>query len=104
MESGNVGILTAGDPLATQKWYNVSAALGCGSSGDTVACVRSKSTATVLATIGQLGLGFVPVVDNVTLFSDYPARGAAGKFIHRVRFPFHQKTSSSYHTNTPSQS
>jgi carboxylesterase type B len=88
MESGNVGILTAGDPLATQKWYNVSAALGCGSTGNTVGCVRGKSMQTVLNAVGQLGLGFVPVVDNVTVFGDYPTRGAQGKFIKRVSPPF----------------
>jgi hypothetical protein len=28
---------------------------------------------------------FTPVVDNVTIFSDYEARGKAGNFIKRVR-------------------
>jgi hypothetical protein len=87
-ESGATGILTAGDPTAVTHWFNVSQALGCGmSAAQSVACVRNQTMQAVLNAVAAVGASFVPVVDNVTIFSDYAARGAAGKFVKRVYNP-----------------
>jgi carboxylesterase type B len=88
-ESGATGILTVGNPDALSQWYNLSALLGCGGPEDpaaTIACVRTKDVPSILNATASpaLAAGFTPVTDNVTIFPDFAARGAAGKFIHRV--------------------
>lgn len=86
-ESGATGILTSGDPTAVTHWYNVSQALGCGgpaAADQSVACMRNQTVQAILNAVATVGASFVPVVDNITIFSDYTARGAAGKFIKRV--------------------
>lgn len=100
-ESGATGVLTSGDPNAPANWYQVSQALGCGGNTTaaalTVACVRSASVQAVLNAVATTGTSFVPVVDNVTIFSDYAARGLAGEFVHRVRKFLSSFPPSSYH-------
>lgn len=65
-----------------QNWYNVSTTLGCGSSGDTLECVRGKDWKDLLAAAGRLPAApggnpvrstsaFYPMIDNETVFSDY---------------------------------
>jgi cholinesterase len=89
LESGATGILTVGNPDALSQWCNVSELLGCGGPEDPaalIACVRTKDVPPILNATGSpaLGAGFTPGMDNVTIFPDFTARGAAGKFIHRV--------------------
>jgi len=86
-ESGSVGVLTGGDDQATEKWYNVSMALGCGgpeAAATSEACVRTKNISDVVTALSTVPAGFIPVVDNVTIFADYAARGSAGQFVKRV--------------------
>jgi hypothetical protein len=88
-ESGATGILTVGNPDALSQWYNVSELLGCGGPEDPaalIACVRTEDVPSILNATGSpdLGAGFTPVTDNVTIFPDFTARGATGKFIHRL--------------------
>jgi cholinesterase len=75
----------------TKNWYNVSATLGCRSSGDTLDCVRAKDWKVVLAAAAKLPAtpggnpvrstpAFYPTVDNVTVFSGYASLLKQGKF------------------------
>jgi len=85
-ESGSVGVLTGGDVQATEKWYNVSMALGCGgpeAAATSEACVRTKNISDIVTALSTVPAGFVPVVDNVTIFADYAARGSAGQFVKK---------------------
>jgi cholinesterase len=86
-ESGAVGVLTSGAPNSSEMWFNVSQALGCGAlstgAASSVACIRTKSVEAILKAVAITG-DFVPVVDNMTVFSDWETRGKAGKFIKRV--------------------
>lgn len=67
--------------------------LGCSGPKDVLACVRSKDYRDVLTVSlsipSEPGLAlppriFHPTVDNKTVFADYKARAAAGKFIKVV--------------------
>ncbi|OQO03357.1 hypothetical protein B0A48_11615 [Cryoendolithus antarcticus] len=91
-ESGNAFSFPL-NPMATQtkNWYNVSATLGCGATGDTVDCVRSKNWTDVLAASAKLPAtpggnpvrstpAFYPTVDNETVFTGYKALFAEGTF------------------------
>lgn len=93
-ESGTInGFGSVNKTTANAAWFNVTATLGCGSSSsnssDVLACMRTKSVDSILKAIPQSppgtvngGLGsFGPAVDDITVFSDYPARSAAGNFI-----------------------
>jgi cholinesterase len=79
----------------TKNWYNVSATLGCRSSGDTLDCVRAKDWKVVLAAAAKLPAApggnpvrstpaFYPTVDNVTVFSGYASLLKQGKFAKTV--------------------
>jgi cholinesterase len=91
-ESGTInGFGTVNTTAANAGWFNVTTTLGCGSSSsnlsEVLACMRTKSTDSILKAIPQtqskfaLLSSFSPAVDNITVFSDYPARSAAGNFI-----------------------
>jgi carboxylesterase type B len=91
LESGTTGLGTYTLEETSAAWYNVTATLGCGdASADQtkiMECMRSKSISEITAAIplsnAPTGAAeFWPTVDNVTIFSDYPTRAAAGKFIH----------------------
>jgi cholinesterase len=90
--SGNVFSFPINTPsLAAEHWYNVSTQLGCGSSGDVMACMRSKAftdirtaAASVRPPPSDSVARSVPVfqvtVDNVTVFGDYKALSDSGSF------------------------
>ncbi|EFR01283.1 acetylcholinesterase [Nannizzia gypsea CBS 118893] len=70
-------------------WYILSKALGCGSSGDTLPCVRSKPATDVLAAVSKVPPEpsnllpqpvFHPTVDEELVFSNYEERAAKGMF------------------------
>lgn len=92
-ESGTInGFGSTPRANANGGWFNVSGNLGCGSStskpDDVLSCMRTKAPTDILKAIaptpsGSLagGLGqFAPAVDDITVFSDYPARSVAGNF------------------------
>ena len=86
-ESGAYGILTDGVPDALERWYNSSKAAGCGdaSAGQaTVACMRQLPVEQIVDASTAVWGASYPVIDEVTVFSDWQARGAAGNFIKRV--------------------
>lgn len=91
-ESGNAFSFPLNTPeQQTKNWYNVSAALGCDVSADTVACVRGKDWQHVLAAAAKLPAAqggnpvrsmpaFYPTVDNKTVFSGYSSLLKDGRF------------------------
>jgi len=90
MESGTPHSWTPLTPaLAAQHWYNASSTLGCGTSGDVLSCMQSKNVSSVLSAFAKVPVDptaalnqpvFQPVEDNITVFHDYSALAAAGKF------------------------
>lgn len=75
--------------IAALHWYNASSTLGCGAVGDVLSCMQSKNTSEVLAAFAKVPFDptdalyqpqFQPVQDNITVFHDYSALAAAGKF------------------------
>lgn len=90
--SGNVfsfGLLE--NNVTVANWYNVSETLGCGSTGNTVACMRTKDWTNIKAAVAKVRPSaansllrttppFYPVVDNETVFGDYLERSQAGRF------------------------
>jgi carboxylesterase type B len=69
-----------------KNWFTAIKNLGCpNSTYEAIECARSKTFDEILTAIaplnsGALDSGFGPTVDNVTIYSDYGVRGAAGDF------------------------
>lgn len=94
MESGTPHSWTPLSPaLGAQHWYNASSTLGCGTSGNVLSCMQSKNVSSVLAAFAKVPIDptaalnqpqFQPVEDNITVFHDYSALAAAGKFAKLV--------------------
>lgn len=92
--SGTALSMKPNTPEESEKyWYTLSEALGCGSSGDVLACVRSKPFEDVAAAVAKVPAAptkalaqpvFHPTVDNNTVFSDYELRAKKGNFIKVV--------------------
>lgn len=70
---------TSNASTAAARWYNVSASLGCGSAGDVLPCMRTKTTAAIKEAAAALKLPavsaqgrseavFQPTVDNASVF------------------------------------
>jgi cholinesterase len=90
LESGTTALGAYPLESTADSWYNVTATLGCGdvdtNQGALMACMRSKSTQEITDAIPLFDQAFAsaafwPTIDNVSVFSDYPARTAAGNFI-----------------------
>jgi cholinesterase len=73
------------------NWYNISAALGCGSTGNTLDRMRQQPFETISNAVFKVSLSpgrspvrsippFYPLVDNETVFGDYPSCAASGDF------------------------
>lgn len=94
-QSGAAGIVK-GDPITSAKnWFKVSQELGCGGFNEgfaTIDCMRQKHYTAIIkamnkngtSMLGSSGLSFGPTVDNETVFADYGALDAAGKFAKKV--------------------
>lgn len=94
--SGNMFSFPINTPeLAEKNWYNASAILGCGSSGDVMPCMRNKSMAQISAAAAQVlppssssqaraQPVFQPMTDNVTVFTDYYKRSSSANFANIV--------------------
>jgi cholinesterase len=102
MESGNAFSFPMNSrEMQASNWRNVSATLGCGSSEDTIECVRDKPWQDILAAAARLPAApggnpvrstpaFYPTVDNETVFGDYASLLEEGRFAKVVschRFP-----------------
>jgi len=87
--TGNAIIGLPSPPKATGKaWFDLSRSLGCGgeeAAAKALECIQGKPMRLVQGAAG-MGMGFNPIVDNVTLFSDddYRAKAKAGDFIKKV--------------------
>lgn len=73
------------------NWYLVSAALGCGMSGNTVACMRRQPWQAITAAAAKVAPSpggspvrstppFYPMVDGKIVFDDYVSRSSKGNF------------------------
>ena len=82
--------------VTESNWYNISAQLGCGSSGDTLACMRRANWTDIkfaatkvkpirIGTVVRNTPGFYPTIDNQTVFADYVQRSRDGRFAKVVR-------------------
>ncbi len=83
--------------LALQHWYNASNLVGCGSSGDVLPCMRSKSITELEAVTAKIKPPpssnparsepiFQPTPDNRTVFENYTALSNSGNFAKLVRY------------------
>jgi carboxylesterase type B len=78
--------------ISAANWYTLSNTLGCGSSGNVLPCVRSKSFTQILQALAQVPGGpgvlpvapFHPTVDNKIVFGNYEQLSAEGKFARIV--------------------
>lgn len=63
-------------------WFNASAWLGCGGStsdpASVLTCMQSKNVTDIVT--ATTTIGFQPSADNISVFTDYEARTAAGRF------------------------
>jgi carboxylesterase type B len=75
--------------LSAKYWYNISALVHCPTTGDAVPCMQNQTFQSLLTALAKVPFAptaalfqpqFQETVDNVTVFSDYAARGKAGKF------------------------
>lgn len=88
LANGGGGALPNGPPPSSPAtntsagWFNASAALGCGGSTSNPAtvltCMQSRNFTDILT--ATTTIGFQPAADNISVFSDYQARTAAGDF------------------------
>lgn len=80
---------------ALKHWYAASSLLGCGSSGDTLSCMRTKNTSELEYATTQIQPPpssnparaspiFQPTPDNVTVFGNYDALSSGGTFSRLV--------------------
>jgi len=82
LESGTVQLI-APLPNNTAAWFGTAALVGCGNSSDSTAVASCMQTKDVLTLIkAASAAAWAPIVDNITIFSDYPARSLAGNFSH----------------------
>lgn len=83
---------TSDTATAAERWFNVSLQLGCGSSGDTLECMRSKDLQDIKAAVSKFVLPtsttpgreavFQPTVDHLTVFplDEYIRRSKQQRF------------------------
>jgi cholinesterase len=90
-ESGTVnGFVQTPTSVAAENWFTMTSKLNCGGAtsnpNEVLACMRARDVNLILASIPadstqSVATKFGPTIDNITVFSDYPARSAAGNFI-----------------------
>lgn len=98
-ESGNAFSFPRNTPeRQTSNWFNISTTLGCGTSSETLSCMRTKNWTDVLAASAKLPAtpggnpvrstpAFYPTVDNETVFPDYTTLLKNGTLAKIVRIP-----------------
>lgn len=81
-----------------ENWFVLSTALGCGSTGDALSCMREKPWEAISTAASKIAPSpggspvrstppFYPMVDNKTIFGDYLTLSSTGKF---ARLPYLQ--------------
>lgn len=95
-QSGGVGLgagnaTGGGAANSTAGWDQVAAAAGCPTTaqaaGLSLACMRDRPFQNISAALAQTRVSFGPTPDGKVIFTDYPARTAAGNFIKKVSHP-----------------
>ncbi|KAK4541845.1 hypothetical protein LTR36_007377 [Oleoguttula mirabilis] len=91
-ESGNaLSFPVNTDAVTLSDWYNVSATVGCGASGDTLPCMREVNWTSIKAAAAKAPSAssgnplrsipaFYPTPDGVLVFSNYSALSDEGAF------------------------
>ncbi|KAG6820834.1 hypothetical protein H0H93_011128 [Arthromyces matolae] len=71
-------------PAIAEPWNTVAGVVGCGNvpNVDQLLCMEKVPATELENAVIALNTAFLPVSDNITIFSDYPARAAAGRFLH----------------------
>ncbi|KAL4807439.1 Alpha/Beta hydrolase protein [Aspergillus unguis] len=77
MESGTVSLFDNTD-TAHSNWNALARSLDCGSGPDSLDCMRSLPFDKIIQGMNNGSYTFTPVVDNRTVFADYPARAEEG--------------------------
>ncbi|PVH99374.1 carboxylesteras-like protein [Periconia macrospinosa] len=95
--SGNAFSFPMNSPQKQEyNWYNLTTAVGCGSSGDTLACMRGLPWEMISLAAAKIPVSpggspvrstppFYPMVDEKLVFSDYLTLASAGRF---ARIPY----------------
>lgn len=98
--SGNVFSFPLNIPQKQKdNWYALSAAVGCGASGDTLPCMREQPWQSISAAVTKIAPSsggspvrstppFYPLVDNETIFEDYISLASSGSFATELPY-FH---------------
>ncbi|PFH49722.1 hypothetical protein AMATHDRAFT_4657 [Amanita thiersii Skay4041] len=84
-ESGNLGFISpASTVLNPALWNTIAGIVGCGNDTSTeqLTCMKTVPTKTLEKAVIDSNIAFIPLMDNITMFSDTPTRSAAGKFLH----------------------
>ncbi|KAJ8115148.1 hypothetical protein OPT61_g3137 [Boeremia exigua] len=90
------------------NWFTLSAALGCGSTGDTMGCMRKLPWQNISAAVSKVAPSsggspvrstppFYPMVDNKTVFSDYLSLAESGSFARLPYFHGHNDNEQGYY-------
>lgn len=90
------------------NWYTLSAALGCGSSGDTLDCMREQPWEKISLAAAKIAPSpggspvrstppFYPMVDDETIFSDYLFLASTGNFAPLPYFHGHNDYEQGYY-------
>ena len=107
--SGNVFSFPMNTPeKQTANWHALSNALGCGPSGDTLACMRKQPFEAISLAVTKIVPSpggspvrstppFYPKVDNETIFSDYLSLSSAGEFAPLPYFHGHNDYEQGYY-------
>lgn len=107
--SGNAFSFPMNAPAKQEaNWYNLSAAVGCGSSGDTISCVRKVPWETLSLAVAKIPVSpggspvrstppFYPKVDGELVFEDYLSLATAGRFAKIPYFLGHNNYEQGYY-------
>ncbi|CAN9411816.1 unnamed protein product [Alternaria alternata] len=107
--SGNTFSFPMNSPERQRSnWDNITSLVGCASSNDTMACMRSQPWETLSKAVTKIAPSpggspvrstppFYPLVDNETVFADYISRSASGHFAKLPYFHGHNDHEQGYY-------
>ena len=90
------------------NWYALSTALGCGTIGDTLQCMRKQPWQNISTAVSRIAPSpggspvrstppFYPMVDNQTIFGDYLSLASSGSFAKLPYFHGHNDYEQGYY-------
>ncbi|KAG9195562.1 hypothetical protein G6011_00683 [Alternaria panax] len=107
--SGNTFSFPMNSPERQRSnWDNITSLVGCGSSNDTLVCMRRQPWETLSKAVTKIAPSpggspvrstppFYPLVDNETVFGDYLSRSASGDFAKLPYFHGHNDHEQGYY-------